>query len=70
MVIIINFCIIIADSPASRESGSLRVEKCRFAALFNLLGSVCTYKLIEIALTGQAVIHCSQTTQRDRKKFS
>jgi hypothetical protein len=28
------------------------------------------YRLMDIALTGHAVMHCSQTTQRDRKKLS
>ena len=28
------------------------------------------YRLMDMALTGQAVMHCSQTTQRDRKKLS
>ena len=50
-----------------QTKNSRKAEKCTLGSLYFYLYF---YKLIEIALTGQATIHCSQTTQRDRKKLS
>ncbi len=52
------------------ESVALQDFQKIYCGSFNHKIAKKSYRLMDIALTGHAVMHCSQTTQRDRKKLS